>query len=123
MYPMSGILAGNCRCHGRRRPRSEKAHPQLPLASKSLPAPIEALGAALASGADFIRAEAFVFGHVADEGYMDASAGPLLRYRKTIGAEKIAIFTDIKKTLPPMLSPATWISQTPTRRNSSCLMA
>lgn len=76
----------------------KKAHPQLPLGIQILAgANREALGAALASGADFIRAEAFVFGHVADEGYMDASAGPLLRYRKTIGAEKIAIFTDIKK--------------------------
>lgn len=32
----------------------------------------------------------FVFGHLADEGYMDACAGELLRYRKLIGAEHIA---------------------------------
>lgn len=56
-----------------------------------------ALATALASGLDFIRAEAFVFGHVADEGWMDAQAGPLLRYRKNIGAEDICIFADIKK--------------------------
>lgn len=56
-----------------------------------------ALGAALAAGLDFIRAEGFVFGHLADEGWMDADAGPLLRYRKQIGAEDILIFTDIKK--------------------------
>ena len=27
----------------------------------------------------FIRAEGFVFGHVADEGWVEACAGPLLR--------------------------------------------
>jgi membrane complex biogenesis BtpA family protein len=57
----------------------------------------EALAVAMVSGLDFIRAEGFVFGHVADEGYMDSCAGELLRYRKQIGAEHIAVFTDIKK--------------------------
>lgn len=56
-----------------------------------------ALAAAHAAGLDFIRAEGFVFGHLADEGWMNSDAGPLLRYRKQIGAEHIAIFTDIKK--------------------------
>ena len=56
-----------------------------------------ALAAALSAGADFIRAEGFVFGHLADEGYIDSQAAELLRYRKHIGAEHIAIFTDIKK--------------------------
>ena len=76
----------------------KRAHPQLPLGLQILAgANREALGAALAAGADFIRAEGFVFGHVADEGYMDACAGELLRHRKAIGAEHVAIFTDIKK--------------------------
>jgi len=57
----------------------------------------EALAVALATGFDFIRAEGFVFGHVADEGWMNSDAGELLRYRKQIGAEHIQIFTDIKK--------------------------
>lgn len=57
----------------------------------------EAMAVALAAELDYIRAEGFVFGHVADEGYMDSCAGELLRYRKQIGAEHIAIFTDIKK--------------------------
>jgi membrane complex biogenesis BtpA family protein len=57
----------------------------------------EALAVAHAAGLDFIRVENFVYGHVADEGYMDACAGELLRYRKSIGAENILIFTDIKK--------------------------
>ena len=56
-----------------------------------------ALASAHAAGMDFIRAEGFVFGHLADEGYIDASAGGLLRYRKQIGAGNIMVFTDIKK--------------------------
>ena len=52
---------------------------------------------AQASGADFIRAEGYVFSHVADEGWMDSCAGELLRYRKLIGAENVLVFTDIKK--------------------------
>ena len=56
-----------------------------------------AMAVAHAAGLDFIRAEAFVFGHLADEGWMDADAGELLRYRKAIGSESIAVFTDIKK--------------------------
>ncbi|NPA42731.1 MAG: BtpA/SgcQ family protein [Chlorobi bacterium] len=57
----------------------------------------EALAAALAAGADFIRAEGFVFAHVADEGIIEADAGSLLRYRRQIGAGHIAVFADIKK--------------------------
>ncbi|MFV0592276.1 MAG: BtpA/SgcQ family protein [Draconibacterium sp.] len=56
-----------------------------------------ALAVALAAGFDFIRAEGFVFGHLADEGMMNSDAGELLRYRKQIGAEQVKIFTDIKK--------------------------
>jgi len=43
------------------------------------------------------RCEGFVFGHVADEGYMDSCAGSLLRYRKNIGAENVQVYCDIKK--------------------------
>lgn len=57
----------------------------------------EALSAAHSAGADFIRAEGFVFSHIADEGMFNSDAGELLRYRKQIGAENILIFTDIKK--------------------------
>lgn len=56
-----------------------------------------AIGTAFSADMDFIRAEGYVFGHVADEGYIDASAAKLLRYRKQIGAENILVFTDIKK--------------------------
>ncbi|XP_053401619.1 uncharacterized protein F13E9.13, mitochondrial-like [Mercenaria mercenaria] len=57
----------------------------------------QGLAVALAAELDYMRAEGFVFSHVADEGLMNACAGSLLRYRKMIGAEHIQIFTDIKK--------------------------
>lgn len=57
----------------------------------------DAIAAAHSAGAEFIRAEGFVFAHVADEGMFNSDAGELLRYRKQIGAENVLIFTDIKK--------------------------
>jgi len=57
----------------------------------------EALAVAKSANIDFIRAEGFVFAHTADEGIIEAQAGELLRYRKQIGADHIAVFTDIKK--------------------------
>ncbi|XP_026149599.1 uncharacterized protein F13E9.13, mitochondrial [Mastacembelus armatus] len=72
--------------------------PLLPLGVQILSsANQQAIAVALASGLDFIRAEGFVFSHVADEGLLNACAGDLLRYRKQIGAEHVQIFTDIKK--------------------------
>lgn len=58
----------------------------------------EALAVALAGEGSFIRCENFVYSHVADEGLLcEASAGALLRYRRQVGAEPIAICCDIKK--------------------------
>ncbi|XP_010023197.1 PREDICTED: uncharacterized protein F13E9.13, mitochondrial-like, partial [Nestor notabilis] len=57
----------------------------------------EAVSHLCESSFDFIRAEGFVFSHVADEGIINACAGNLLRYRKQVGAENIQIFADIKK--------------------------
>ena len=58
---------------------------------------LQAMAVAKAAGLQFIRAENFIFSHVADEGLMpDASAGPLLRYRRMIDAQGIAVFADIK---------------------------
>lgn len=57
----------------------------------------ESLAVAQAANLNFIRAEGFVFAHVADEGYIESCAGDLLRYRKYTNAEGISIFTDIKK--------------------------
>jgi membrane complex biogenesis BtpA family protein len=57
----------------------------------------EALAVALASGAGFVRVEGFVFAHVADEGLIDGCAGDLLRYRRAIGADHVAVLADVKK--------------------------
>jgi membrane complex biogenesis BtpA family protein len=56
-----------------------------------------ALAVAHACGASFVRVEGFVFAHVADEGLIESTAGELLRYRRTIGADGIRVFADIKK--------------------------
>ncbi|MEM7346433.1 MAG: BtpA/SgcQ family protein, partial [Chloroflexota bacterium] len=58
---------------------------------------VEALGAAKAAGLDFMRAEGFVFGHMADEGYIDGCSAQLMRYRRQIGAEDVLVLTDVKK--------------------------
>jgi len=58
---------------------------------------IDALAVAHTSNLNYIRAEGFVYAHVADEGFFESDAGELLRYRKQIGAESVNIFTDIKK--------------------------
>lgn len=57
-----------------------------------------AVAVAQAIGASFVRAEGFVFAAVADEGLLEeADAGPLLRYRRAIGAEEVRILADVKK--------------------------
>jgi uncharacterized protein len=51
----------------------------------------EAIAIAQAASFNFIRAEGFIFSHIADEGITDACAGELLRYRHQIDADEIAI--------------------------------
>jgi len=58
---------------------------------------MSALAVAAASGFHFIRCEAFVYSHVADEGMIHACAGQLLRYRANINAQHVAVCTDVKK--------------------------
>jgi uncharacterized protein len=71
---------------------------QLPVGIQILAgANIEALAVAHAADLDFIRAEGFAYAHVADEGIIEASAAKLLRYRKMIGAERVQVWTDVKK--------------------------
>ncbi len=76
-----------------------EAAPNLPLGVQVLAAGNrEALAVAHAAGGTFIRCENFVFSHIADEGLMPtAEAGELLRYRRSIGAESVAVFADLKK--------------------------
>lgn len=56
----------------------------------------ETLGVAVAAGAGFMRVEAFAYGHVADEGWMDACAGELLRARAGLRAD-VAVWADVQK--------------------------
>jgi uncharacterized protein len=56
-----------------------------------------ALAVALAAQCDFIRAEGWTFAHIADKGIATACAGEVLRYRRSIGAEQIPVFADVKK--------------------------
>jgi len=76
-----------------------EAAPSLPLGVQILSGGNrEALAVAAAIGADFIRCENFAYAHVADEGLLErAEAGPLLRYRRWIGADAIAVLADVKK--------------------------
>ncbi len=58
----------------------------------------QTLAIATSINAQFVRIENFAMAHVADEGLMaTAEAGELLRYRRAINAESVAIFADIKK--------------------------
>ncbi|HKQ76612.1 MAG TPA: BtpA/SgcQ family protein [Blastocatellia bacterium] len=75
-----------------------KAECQLPTGIQILAgANIEAMAVAHAADLDFIRAEAYAFAHVADEGVIQSSAAQLLRYRKMIGADRAQVWTDVKK--------------------------
>ncbi len=75
-----------------------RLEPRRPLGAQLLAgAGRETLAVALAANLDFIRVEGFVFAHVADEGIIEACAGELLRYRRALGAERIAVFADVKK--------------------------
>lgn len=57
-----------------------------------------AMSIAHATGCAFIRAEGYAYASVADEGLLDgADAGPLLRHRKAIGAEAVAVWADVHK--------------------------
>lgn len=58
---------------------------------------VEAMAVAHAAGLDFIRAEAYAYAHVADEGLIQASAARLLRYRRMIGATRVQVWADVKK--------------------------
>lgn len=56
----------------------------------------QALGIAAATGAHFLRVEAFAYAHVSDEGWMDACAGPLTRSRAQLYPD-VALWTDVQK--------------------------
>lgn len=58
-------------------------------------AAIPALSIAKAISADFIRVNQYANAYVANEGFIEGLAGDVLRYRKNIGADSIAIFSDV----------------------------
>jgi hypothetical protein len=58
---------------------------------------LEAMAVAQAAGFDFIRVEGFAFAHVADEGFIQSSAAELLRFRRSIGADSVQVWADVKK--------------------------
>lgn len=75
-----------------------KKETKMPLGIQLLAgANIECLGAAIASGADFIRVEGFVYAHVGDEGIHESSAAELIRRRWSLKADHVKIYADIKK--------------------------
>jgi membrane complex biogenesis BtpA family protein len=75
-----------------------KSESSLPVGIQILAgANLEAMAVAHAAGLDFIRAEGYVFAHIADEGWIESSAAKLLRYRKQLGADKVGVWTDVKK--------------------------
>jgi predicted TIM-barrel enzyme len=78
--------------------RAVKETAKLPCGVQILAAAnLEAMAVAHAAGLDFIRAEGFAFAHVADEGFIQSSAAELLRYRRSLGADHIHVWTDVKK--------------------------
>lgn len=56
----------------------------------------QAMAMAYITGAHFVRVEGFAYAHVADEGWIDACAGALLRQRNQLGAD-VSIWADIQK--------------------------
>lgn len=58
---------------------------------------MEAIAIASICSLQYIRCECFVFSHIGDEGLIDSCAGELLRYRRSIEAEGVKIYTDVKK--------------------------
>jgi len=78
--------------------RAVKQESRLPCGVQVLAgANLDAMAVAHAAGLDFIRAEGFAFAHIADEGFIQSSAAELMRYRRTIGAQRVQIWTDVKK--------------------------
>ncbi len=58
---------------------------------------VTALEIAEEADLDFIRVESYVFAHVGGAGLIEACAGELLRRRKALGCEHIAVLADVHK--------------------------
>jgi membrane complex biogenesis BtpA family protein len=78
--------------------RAVKAEAGLPVGVQILAgANLESMAVAHAAGLDYVRAEAYAFAHVADEGLIQSSAAEFLRFRRRIGAERVRVWADVKK--------------------------
>lgn len=56
-----------------------------------------ALAVAAAADLDFVRAEAWSYGHLSDKGWAEASAGAAVRYRTALGIDHVLVLADVKK--------------------------
>ena len=66
-----------------------------------------ALGIAAACGAHFIRVNVLAGAYVTDQGVIQSDAARLLRYRKNLGAERVAILADVHVKHATPLAPTT----------------
>jgi len=74
------------------------APPEIPVGIQVLfAAHRTAVAVALAAGLQFLRAEAWTYGHLSDKGWVEASAATTLRYAQSIGAQGVRVWADVKK--------------------------
>ena len=57
----------------------------------------QALHIAADNGLDFIRAEGYVFAHIGGAGLIEGCAGQILRLRRSLQADHIQVFADVRK--------------------------
>ncbi len=89
----AGTIAGMAVAAGEVRKRFD-----LPIGIQVLAAAdVAAIDVAVTCDLDFIRAEGFVFAHVADEGIIQGDAAGILRRRAHVKADAVEVWTDIKK--------------------------
>ena len=74
------------------------AAPEIPIGIQVLfAAHRTACAVALAAGLQFLRVEAWTYGHLSDKGWVEASAATTVRYAQSIGAEGLRVWADVKK--------------------------
>lgn len=56
---------------------------------------VQAMAVAIATGADWVRANEWANAYIADEGYTEAAAPRALRYRSFLRAEHVKVFADV----------------------------
>ncbi|MFH2010188.1 MAG: BtpA/SgcQ family protein [bacterium] len=66
-----------------------------------------ALGIAAAAGADFIRVNVHTGAYVTDQGVIEGEAHDTLRYRRSLGAENVALLADVLVKHAKPLAPIT----------------